>query len=185
MLYKTSSDGEWLESDANISNGTFKRFAEKYSAVEVIIPSKDANGNDVTTIGEMAFSACDNLRSVTIPNSVTSIGRSAFSDCTSLTSVTIPDSVTDIGDDVFNGCSELTSVTIGNTVTSIGSYAFSCCSGLTSVTIPDSMTSIGGAAFIYCGGLTSVTFQGKTLAEVQAMDNYPWDIQDTSIITVA
>lgn len=28
----------------------------------------------------------------------------------------------------------------------------------------------------------SVTFKGKTLAEVQAMADYPWDIEDTSII---
>ena len=51
-----------------------------------------------------AFSSCDSLQSVTIPNSVTSIGDGAFSECESLQSVTIPNSVTSIGDDAFNVC---------------------------------------------------------------------------------
>ncbi|MHC1767419.1 MAG: leucine-rich repeat domain-containing protein [Verrucomicrobiia bacterium] len=43
--------------------------------------------NSVTTIGEVAFSGCTSLTSVTIPNSVTSIGFEAFGDCTSLSGV--------------------------------------------------------------------------------------------------
>ena len=73
VLYKTSTSGEWLESDADASNGVFSGFAEKTDAVEVIIPSKDANGNDVISIGSYVFAACSSLTSVTIPDSVTSI----------------------------------------------------------------------------------------------------------------
>lgn len=52
VLYKTSADGEWLQSDAEITNDTFSTFNEIYDAVAVILPNKDARGNDVTSIGE-------------------------------------------------------------------------------------------------------------------------------------
>ena len=168
VLYKTSADGEWLQSDADIIDGTFNNFFGKESAVAVVIPSKDANGNDVTRITD-----------------------GVFWDCCGLTSVTIPDSVTYIGEEAFYGCSGLTSVTIPNSVTSIGGSSFYNCSGLTSVTIPDSVTSIGGGAFQGCSNLANLTFLGKTLEQVQNIENeegekyYPWGIEDTSIITVA
>ncbi len=113
--------------------------------------------NNVTSIGDYAFSGCSSLTSITIPDSVTSIGEDAFSYCSSLTSITIPGSVTSIGDSAFYRCSSLTSITIPDSVTSIGYKTFYCCSSLTSITIPDSVTSIGDYAFYYCSSLTSIT----------------------------
>ncbi|MDE6781998.1 MAG: leucine-rich repeat protein [Ruminococcus sp.] len=126
------------------------------SVRDVVIPS-EIEGLPVTKIGDYAFSSCDGITSVTIPDSVTSIGNDAFHGCSGLTSVTIPDSVTIIGDSAFYNCSGLTSVTIPDSVTSIDSYAFYNCTGLASVTISDSVTSIGNSAFYGCRSLTSVT----------------------------
>ena len=114
---------------------------------EYVIP------NSVMSIGDLAFSGCSGLTSVTIPNSVMSIGDYTFCDCSGLTSVTIPNSITSIGNSTFKNCSGLTSVTIPNSVTSIGEKAFSGCSGLTSVIIPNSVTSIYGNTFNRCSGL--------------------------------
>lgn len=55
VRYRTTAGGEWQQDDAVISDGTFTGFASKENAVEVIIPSKDANGNTVTNIGESVF----------------------------------------------------------------------------------------------------------------------------------
>ena len=126
-------------------------FSSCDSLTSVTIP------NSVTSIGHYAFAYCYSLTSVTIPNSVTSIGDGAFKDCTSLTSVYIPNSVTSIGGYAFEGCSSLTSVTTPNSVTTIAAWAFMYCHSLTSVTIPNSVTSIGFEAFYGCDGLTSVT----------------------------
>jgi hypothetical protein len=89
----------------------------------------------LTSIGDYAFSNCNNLTSVTIPNSVTSIGSYAFYICSALTSVTIPSSVTTIGSNAFGYCNSLTNVTIGSGVTTIGSYAFYSCVRLTAITV--------------------------------------------------
>ena len=138
--------------------------------------------NTVTSIENEAFRDCSGLTNVTIPNSVTSIGDSAFYGCTGLTSVTILDSVTSIGPYAFYDCNSLTSITIPNNVTSIQKGAFRSCSWLTSVTIPNSVTSVGRDAFWNCDKLRNLTFKGKTPKEVLLMKNYPFGIENTSII---
>ena len=121
------------------------------SLQSVIIP------NSVKSIGDEAFSWGQSLQRITIPNSVTSIGDYAFSSCESLQSVTILNSVTKIGDFAFDSCESLQSVTIPNSVTSIGDDAFRRCLSLQSITIPSSVTYIGDEAFRCCKSLQRIT----------------------------
>ena len=110
-------------------------------------------GNNITTIGEQAFSNCKYLTSVTIPNSVKTIGKQAFERCVALKSITIPNSVKLIGDIAFSYCSSLKSLSIPNSVTTIEDYAFYACP-ITSLTIPYSVTSIGDNTFRGCPVVT-------------------------------
>ena len=96
--------------------------------------------------------------------------------------INIPDNVTSIGKNAFYLCSKLTNVMIPNSVISIGTAAFWDCSKLKSVIIGNNVTSIGYGAFVHCYNLKSITFKGKTIEEVKSMENYPFDIEDTSII---
>ena len=134
---------------------------------DIIIPSKvtPEEGVEYTVIkiADDAFSFCNDLTSVTIPNSVITIGNEAFDGCSGLTSFTIPNSVTSIGERAFGACRSLTSITIPNSVTSIGVRAFEACRSLTSITIPNSVTYIGESAFYYCSSLTSVTISNSVL----------------------
>ena len=76
-------------------------------------------GDQVTCIGDYAFSYCTSLSSSIIPNSVTSINNNAFYGCSNLTSITIPNSVTVIHDNVFDGCSKLSAVSFEDSNASI------------------------------------------------------------------
>ena len=131
-------------------------------------------------IPKAAFSSCDSLTKVVIPNTITSIGDSAFYGCSSLTEIVLPDGVTSIGDNAFRGCSKLTKIVIPDTVTSIGGdWTFVGCTSLKEITCPALMLpylphkyttgtsnlqkvvitsgdSIKAEAFSFCSNLTEV-----------------------------
>jgi hypothetical protein len=135
----------------------------------LIIPAT-IEGKPVTSIGKEAFSRCDNLTSVTIPDSVTSIGKYAFSSCSDLTSITIPDGVTSIGERAFNSCNSLLTIEVG-----AGNISYADVSGVlfnkkktllitypkgkkgTNYDVPDGVSTIGVTAFYECRNLRSIT----------------------------
>ncbi len=55
-----------------------------FTGKELKIPSKSPDGDEVVSISANAFSNCENLESVNIPETVTSIGNNAFYACPSL-----------------------------------------------------------------------------------------------------
>lgn len=70
----------------------------------------------VTSIGGFAFSYCDSLTSVTIPNTVTRIRAGAFHSCGGLVTVSIPSSVVDIGMFAFADCVSLVNIDYAGTI---------------------------------------------------------------------
>ena len=91
----------------------------------------------IRKIGDNAFSSCF-FSSIILPDSVTSVGDFAFSFCENLTEMILPDGVTDVGFQEFFGCKKLESITIPDSVTRIGSGVFGDNPALTDVRIsPD------------------------------------------------
>lgn len=96
-LEEQKKENLWIELTGS-RNGTCVLSSKKAMVTSVNIP------NNVTCIGNGAFSGCSRLTSINIPNSVTIIGNNAFSDCSGLTSIDIPNSVTSIEHGAFSGC---------------------------------------------------------------------------------
>ena len=113
----------------------------------------------VTSIGKLAFYACDQLVSVQFPqHSLTELRQGCFQKCNGLTSFIIPDSVTTVGWTVFCWCDSLESIYVPASVTSIGDGAFSGCAVLTNVIIDTENTSYfaaEGAVFSRDGRMVS------------------------------
>lgn len=116
-------------------------------------------------INDFAFSGCEKLKYIEIPDGVKVIGKFAFEDCGSLQSITIPDSVRSVEYKAFSNCSSLSHITLPEGMTSIASEVFLNCSSLTSVVIPDSVKSIGEPVFVECSSLNRIVV-GKNVDHV-------------------
>jgi len=115
----------------------------------VVIPAS------VTTIGDGAFSNCQQLASITLHNNITSIGMNAFRR-TAITSITLPSGITIINQGLFAECRNLASIVIPEGVTVIGVDAFNTNVALASVTLPSTIRAIHNSAFLNCNSLTEV-----------------------------
>ena len=127
-------------------------------------------GENLHEIGDLTFSGCEGLKSITIPDNVHNIGVNAFNGCIGLTSINIPASVTNVGQFAFQNCTGLKEVSIPST-TDIGNYAFNGCTSLKSVSFPDNkVAGIGAYAFKDCIGLTSFTLPRITSIGLRCFD---------------
>lgn len=111
-----------------------------YTQDTIIIPEHvlhDGHNYIVSAIGNYAFTLCQNLKKVVIPNTVTSIGYYAFYKCSSLTSICLPESLDIIDYGVFDECTSLKDVTIPSSIKTIGVYAFDECTELSTVYASD------------------------------------------------
>ena len=150
-----------------LEDGTVKIADYSGDAEALEIPS-ELDEYTVTALGGRAFSYCEGLASVTIPDSVTVIDGNPFSNCQRLTEIRVSpehaalavvDGVLFSRPDQCLLCypcaftAEAYAVPEGTAA--IGAEAFSDCQHLLSVTVPDGVTVIGNGAFANCGSLAS------------------------------
>eukprot|EP00041_Stephanoeca_diplocostata_P028783 m.832182 g.832182 ORF g.832182 m.832182 type:complete len:1540 (+) comp23434_c1_seq2:167-4786(+) len=121
------------------------------SATNCILLPANAN----LTIGSLAFSGCEQLLNLTIPDSISVINQSSFSNM-SITTVYIGNNVTVIGSKAFEGCKSLEDVVMPNSVMRIGQSVFSECGSLQYAILSEQLTSIGAYAFANTSSLTSI-----------------------------
>lgn len=114
--------------------------------------------NELTTIGEAAFSFCS-FDEIIIPEGVTTVGPSAFWNC-AVTKVVLPNTVTLLDDGAFHSCTKLKDLVIPSSVVEIGQIAF-CDIRMESIVIPATVKKVSATAFIYNSPETKVIFMGN------------------------
>lgn len=124
----------------------------------------------VETIEWAAFSCCENMKVLTLPDSLTSIGEHAFDDALKLKKLVIPKGLTKIPDYAFDHCESLTSLTLHDNITEIGDAAFRC-SKITSLILPSKISSLGSYAFVFCQRLSEVEYKSVKYTSLKSLYN--------------
>ncbi len=160
----------------------FRMMYENKNLEKVVLPS------ELKEIGKEAFSNCEKLVTINLPESLTTIGYSAFSrafDSSKDTTIIIPKSVENIGNLAFerSGLKEVTilgntlgiamfkdsknleNVTLSETITDISNYAFQGCKSLKTINLSENLYIIGNESFEGCESLTSIDFP-KDLVQI-------------------
>lgn len=78
-------------------------------------------GNNIETIGEMAFYGCMNIKPPILPSSLVTIGDRAFSSCWEIREFVIPEGTMILGNRILAGSNNLMKLSIPSTVTEIRS----------------------------------------------------------------
>ncbi len=114
----------------------------------------------VTSIGNVAFSRCYALESVSLPSTLQKIGNSAFEECQKLKEVIFPSGLLSIGNDAFRKCTSLAGVNIPDSVTDYGQMVFEECSAMPFIRLGKNITgatyNLRGNDFNDCTSLTSI-----------------------------
>ena len=131
----------------------------------------------VKSIGDYAFSFCDNLVRIEISDSVTSISKGAFTGSHNLLSITVDENNKFYSSDdkgvLFNKNKTIlilypkgnnADYIIPDSVTSISENAFYECKNLESVVISGSVTSIGNWAFAFCDSLEKAVILNRDVS---------------------
>ncbi len=115
------------------------------ACTEISIP-ETIEDKPVTIIDSVAFSGCNNLDSIKIPQSIKRIGHQAFSCCPNLTGITVSD------------LNEQYSTRDGLLYNKNQTKLFCCPEGRKGeIILPDGLTEISEDAFESCIGLTDIT----------------------------
>lgn len=116
--------------------------------------------DDITTIGNNAFSGCKNKKEIVLPNTITSIKNGAFSN-TDFESIVLPTGIKEIETNVFVS-TKLKSLDIPEGVTRIQANSISFNRNLVSVTLPSTLEEIEVYAFNGCTSLSTKYYNGSS-----------------------
>jgi len=126
---------------------------------EIIIPQRI-----VHTIGANAFSMCKNVRTIIFqePSGVKTIEEGAFSGCDSLCMIRLPNHIEIIGDNAFRGCVKLTTIELPAQLIYLGCSVFNACLALETLQLPETLKLIEKTALANCPHLKRLKISRNT-----------------------
>lgn len=97
---------------------------------------------------------------------LSTIEADAFSGCNELRYIILPDNIQEVSTYAFSGCSNLRQVKLSDNLHEISPYAFLDCKSLQKIHIPKGIKILSVGAFKSCSGLTTVTFDNDSQLEI-------------------
>ena len=139
---------------------------------DLIVPAT-VEGQPVVAIADEAFSFCDEITALILPDSIERIGMGAFCGCDGLRTLQLPANLKTIGEMAFQLCSNLTEVVFPEGLRSIGYGAFADCTSLAVAKLPDSLEYVDSTVFKGCAAelqlaVPGMESEGNLLYELRA-----------------
>ena len=154
----------WYPSNNDSYGGTFGRYNFTWSMKDGVLTITGDGYMDGWTSPDNPnppwYSVRGLIEEVVLQGNITNIYAKAFSGCNHLKKVSIPDGLTVIFGHAFSGCTELEEIILPDTVTDIGSFAFSGCKSLKKMVFPASVVSVANQIFEGSTSMTGVYFLG-------------------------
>lgn len=137
FVFNSSAAGYAKQGDFTYYIDGAKAMVTKYdgNAEKVTVPSKVGSAT-VVAIGNQAFWAKKNIKTLTLPSTILAIGKAAFNECTGITKLILPSNLRTVSDSAFWYCTGLKAMYIPPSVTAIASTAFKGCKNLTAYVLP-------------------------------------------------
>lgn len=153
--------------------------ASKADIVKMVERTSSINSlpDEITQVGNYAFSNYTALALTTLPSGITVIGQYSFRNCSNIALTALPAALTTVDVQAFYGCKSLAIATMPHTVTSIGERAFYGCTGLTSLRFTNKLIEIHANAFSGCSNLTDIYVSWSE----NEVANAPWGAADATI----
>lgn len=159
--------------DGKPTRDNIKEANKKLEGAIIIPASVNYMGHDykVAEMRDSAFYGASNVTSIIINAQIESIPNQAFTDCDKLAEVKLPESLKSIGEYAFSYAG-IESLQIPDGVETLGSHAFFQCQKLTAVNVPGALKVVPDYCFSYCKSLESLAF-GNQVEKIdqRAMQN--------------
>lgn len=143
----------------------------KSASGKLVIP-ETIDGYPVTAVDTSAFSGCNLLTEVDMPDTIVSIGRCVFNGCKNLKTVVLSEGIKELpykyisytSNGFFEDCYNLVSVKLPSGLKEIPDYCFDSCRSLKNITIPETVSRIGERAFASCSVLDNVVIPDSVIS---------------------